>query len=224
MSLRTVTAPVRLAALYDTVLQPSFPPSEMVEQAWLVEGVRQGSVVATAAYDGERPTAVAVTEVICPGAVLLSYLAALPATRGAGVGSRLLAQVRERSRHDGTLLLAEVERPDRHAGSAEYGDPTARLRFYGRHGARVLDLPYVQPPIRPGADPVPGMLLLVLEIEASLLREAGTAVDGAPIARAIEAMLGENGDDEPWRAKLRAAARRPVIGLHDIADWSTVAS
>lgn len=223
MNLRTVTAPDELDALYEAVLMPSFPPSELVERSWLIEGVTQGSVIATAVDDGEGPTALAVTEVVCPGVVLLSYLAALPQARGAGVGSRLLTHVREQaSQHHVALLLAEVERPDRHPGSAAYGDPAARLRFYARHGAQVLDLPYVQPPIRPGADAVPGMLLLALEIEASRLREAGTAVEGGLVAQAIEAMLGEGAHDDHVLTDLRAAARADHIGLRPAADWRAI--
>lgn len=224
MRLADVTAERALGQIYDDVLAPSFPSTELVSRPWLLESAASGAVVVTGAYEGEGPTAVAVSETISPGVVLLSYLAALPTSRGTGVGSRLLISVRERVIDDGgVLLLAEVERPDRHTGSAEHGDPAARLRFYARHGAQVLDLPYVQPPIRPGEDPVPGMLLLALYAAPAVLRHGGTGVDGPLVATAVEALLEEQCTDGAWVAALRSAARAPVVTIRPATQWQSVA-
>jgi hypothetical protein len=38
----------------------------------------------------------------------------------------------------------------------------ARVRFYERHGARALPLPYVMPALSPGTKRVPGLMLMVL--------------------------------------------------------------
>jgi GNAT superfamily N-acetyltransferase len=223
VKLQSLTDAAAVSRVYDDVLVPSFPMSELVTRDWVLDGVGDGTVTVVAAYEGEIPMAAAVTEVLSPGVMLLSYLATLPASRGSGIGSRLLDRVRQQVRRTGVgLLLAEVERPDRHAGSAEHGDPTARLRFYARQGAVVLDLPYVQPPARPGAEPVPGMLLLALEIAPSLLRDAGGSIDGAVVARALDAIMGEERDDGPREAALRAAARRPAVPLRHTEEWAAV--
>lgn len=226
MRLADVRDPEELARVYEDILVPSFPATELMPASWLTDGVSRADVAVLAAYDdGGAPVAAAVTERVCPGVVLLTYLAALPSSRGSGVGSRLLTGVLETAVAARTsLLLAEVERPDRHAGSAEHGDPTARLRFYERHGARVLDLPYVQAPIGPGAAPVPGMLMLALHIAPEVLRNGGTSVDGALVARAFEHLLGNEADDDGDLAALRAAARRPVTGIVPIARWPSVAA
>lgn len=223
MRLRRVTDVDGLSEVYDVVLAPSFPAEELVSRAWLIDGVADGTVTAVGAYDGETLTAAAVTEVVCPDVVLLSYLAALPVSRGAGVGSALLTDVRAAAKEAGALLvLAEVERPDRHAGSAQHGDPAARLRFYARHGARVLDLPYVQPPMRPQDGPVRGMLLLALDVDPTIVRDGGSAVDGAIVRRAVDAILGD-GPDDALAMALRAAAHVPLVGLRPAGEWESVA-
>lgn len=213
-----------LERIYDEVLVPSFPPSELMPRSWLLDGVASGDVAVLAADDGGALLAAAVTERLTPDATLLVYLAALPASRGSGVGSALLTRVRDAAAGSGDLLLAEVERPDRHEGSPEHGDPTARLRFYERAGARVLDLPYVQPPIEPGGEIVRGMLLLALHATEDALRDGGSAVDGSLVERAMAAMLGDGPDDDADLAALRAASQRPVVGLRALAEWRDVAA
>lgn len=222
--LRQVVDDAELRRIYDGLLVPSFPASELVGLSWLLDGVARGRAHVVSAVADGRPVGAAVTEELVPGARLLSYLAVAPDQRGTGVGSRLLDSVLEEARGDGTrLLLAEVERPDRHAGSAQHGDPAARVRFYARRGARVLDLPYVQAPIRAGAEPVPGMLLLVLHAEPGVLREGGAAVDGPLVAAAVEELVGTELDD-PWLTDLRRAARRRVVAAPPASDWRTVAA
>lgn len=212
-----------LEQVYDEVLIPSFPPSELMPRRWLLDGVAGGEVAVLAATDdGGALVAAAVTERLTPDAELLTYLAALATSRGSGVGSALLARVRERAAGSVALLLAEVERPDRHAGSPEHGDPAARLRFYERYGARALDLPYVQPPIERGAEVVGGMLLLALHVSEEALREGGSAVDGSLVQAAIDSMLGDETDDDGDLAALRAASRAPVVGIRPVADWRSV--
>lgn len=212
-----------LELVYQDVLLPSFPPSELMPPSWLTDGVASGEVAVLAAFDdGGAPLAAAVTERLAPDAELLVYLAALPASRGSGVGSALLTRVTRSAVDSVSLLLAEVERPDRHTGSPEHGDPTARLRFYERAGARVLELPYVQPPIEPGGQIVRGMLLLALHVPDAALREGGSAVDGSLVERAIAAMLGEEPDDDGDLAALRAASRRSVVAVRSLAEWAQV--
>src|SRR5690606_22793856 len=100
----------------------------------------------------------------------------------------------------------------------QHGDPAARVRFYARRGARVLDLPYVQAPIRAGAEPVPGRLLLVLHAEPGVLREGGAAGDGPLLAAAGEGLA------RPGVRRPRRAARRRVVAAPPASDWRTVAA
>lgn len=163
--------------LYRDVLRPAFRPDELVPLAYLRDGVRAGLVeVSVVLDDGGRVLAGAVGEWAAPcRVVLLSYLAVAAASRAAGVGTLLYGATIERwrAKYRPCLILAEVERPDVHPASPAYGDPAARLRFYGRHGAGVLDLPYFQPVLAPGGARVHGMLLLALRVAPEFIGAGG---------------------------------------------------
>lgn len=130
-----------------TFTGPDAQPSDVV----LVDGEPVGVMLGTW-YAGRR-------------ALLLTYLALDPASRGLGLGARLVREVLPRwvASSPGALVVAEVDDPRVWAADATQGDPVARLRFYGRHGARLVPLPYVQPSLSPGAPRVDGMLLLRLD-------------------------------------------------------------
>lgn len=230
LTVRPATAPDELARLHARLLAPSFPPSELVGVEWLAEGVASGRVEVLVAEDASGPAALAVTQSLAPApAVLLTYFATRADRRGGGVGTALfeqmLAAVLREQRPQ--VVLAEVERPDRHAASAEFGDPTAQLRFYGRLGARALDLPYFQPPI--GAqDAVHGMLLLALHADdrAVVAGEDGEGIPGAGLlAPAVDALLDAAGSagDTPAARRLRAASRVPVVALRPVEDYLRIA-
>lgn len=161
--------------------------------------------------------------------MLLTYFATRGDRRGRGLGSSLfqamLTAVRTQTRTP--LLVAEVERPDRHTGSEEFGDPGARLRFYGRHGARALDLPYFQPPIGDEA-PVHGMLLLALHVDEGLIITERGGAAGLPgpgmVADAIDSMLGEPAPagNAPSAAQLRDAAAASLVRLVPLEHYQRV--
>ncbi|TFV48972.1 GNAT family N-acetyltransferase [Blastococcus sp. TF02A-35] len=184
-----LTGPADLAEVHAGLLVPAFPADELVDAEDLVAAVGAGTAEVLVLRDERGPVAAAVADFF-PGAgvVLLSYLATRPDARAAGNGGRLLdaALERWRARADPCLVLAEVEDPAHHAGSTAHGDPAARLRFYGRRGARRLALPYVQPAVRPGAPRVPHLFLLVLHAAPELRRGEG-AVDGRPVRAFLEA-------------------------------------
>ena len=88
-----------------------------------------------------------------------------------------------------SVVLAEVEHPGHHEASEQHGDPTARLRFYGRLGGLILDVPYFQPPISDEEDPVYAMLLLALNPPAGLVRD-GRLRPEAGVAAGLEQIMG----------------------------------
>lgn len=221
---------VALAGVYDTILRPSFPAAELVPLDWLVRGVRDGRVRVLASTGPDGVDAVAVTERLREtSAVLLSYVAARADRRGRGVGSSLYSRVLDdvTTLDRPSLVLAEVERPDAHPGDDAHGDPAARLRFYGRHGARVLDLPYFQPAIEDTGARVHGMLLLALQVDPGLLVEDGTRLaEDSGIDAAVDALLaGEPTDGSDAAAEsLRAAARvAGGVRLRAVDDYARVA-
>lgn len=220
-----VTDPDQLRQVYASLLEPAFPPRELESVAWLVDGVAAGQVTVLVAEDASGPVAIGVTEPLAEsGVVLLDYFATRADRRGQGLGSALFSSVMtgvlERDRP--AAVVAEVERPDRHPGSPEYGDPTARLRFYGRHGAQVLDLPYFQPALHEGDEALHGMLLLLLWAQPEHLVDGGVPGPGL-LAPAVAAMMAGQPSDEETTA-LREAAGRSVVPLYPTGEYEQVAS
>lgn len=145
-----------LQATYDAVLRPSFTIDELSGIGAVSPA--PGRTV-TVALDREgTPVGCAVSDLDDGGIGLLSYLAVSPASRGLGVGGRLLAWLAPA--WAGRLVLAEVHDPRGHSETDDE-HPEARLRFYARAGARVLDVPFVQPALS-GGSRVADMLLLVM--------------------------------------------------------------
>lgn len=228
---RRITGADDIRAVHTELLQPAFPASELVTVEWLMRAVESGEASVLEVADASGPLATAVTERLgSSGSVLLSYFATRADMRGRGVGSRLFAQMLDavRLQEEPALVLAEVERPDQHTGSAEYGDPVARLRFYGRHGARALDLPYFQPPIEQDAEAVHGMLLLVLWVDPVLVVDGsdGPSVSGSGlIAETVNAILGPPAADESVESSvLRAASTAETVHLYAVEDYQLIAS
>lgn len=159
-----VSSPL-LDVAYDELLAPTFPPDELVTPAELRAGLKGGLLWISAVVHEGRPKGIAVAEWSPDSRVLLlAYMAVRPHERSSGIGGALMAEIRAgwQARVKPVLTLAEIEHPAAHAPHPERGDQTARLRFYARHGARALDVPYFQPALRPGAARVPGMVLAVL--------------------------------------------------------------
>lgn len=183
VELTELTDPAMLAELHTQVLTPSFPPAELVGLDELLAGCASGELQAVGVLAEGRVVAGAVGS--APGepggVVLLVYLALAPGQRGGGIGGALLdgavARWVERSRP--AFVLAEIEHPEHHAGSPEHGDPAARLRFYARHGARLLAVPYFQPGIGPQGARVPALLLATLYVDPAVELD-GSAETGGP--------------------------------------------
>ncbi|MGW0432942.1 GNAT family N-acetyltransferase [Micromonospora sp. NPDC003197] len=213
MRIVDVIAGQTLSRIYTEVLEPAFPPDELVSLEGLRRGVASGTTQVSAVLaDDSRILGAAVGDWSRPSRVmLLSYLAVTSDGRGTGIGSRLLTTLvtQWRERYQPCLVLAEVEHPGHHAGNHAHGDPVARLRFYGRHDARVLDLPYFQPALGPGRSRVPGMLLLALWADPQFAGPGGAdTVDAGRLRAFLTEYLQESEgrvatDDQTaalWRA------------------------
>ncbi|GLZ79159.1 hypothetical protein Afil01_39660 [Actinorhabdospora filicis] len=212
------------------VLTPSFPPAELASPADLRAEVADGRTTGTAVLDArKRPVAAAIGRWYPAARVqLLTYLAVLDSQRGTGVGGQLLAHVVHDwiVRYRPCAILAEVEHPKAHAGSAAHGDPTARLRFYARHGGAALDLPYFQPALSAETGRLYGLVLLSLHVDPELtgLDGAGT-VSGAALREFLRSYLDETEGrkcppDEDTAALLAATDRPggvPTFALDDPA-------
>ncbi len=193
-----VADPVSLVSVYEKLLSPNFPDDELITLDEFLGGVASGSSTVHVVGDPSDPTAVGVFERFEDSpAVLLSYFATRVDQRGRGVGSALLRGLLDAIGEDPdvSVVLAEVEHPSHHAAHDFHGLPDARLAFYGRIGARILDVPYFQAPVRDGGRPVFGMLLLVLDPagrwvrDGALVPEAGVGAVLASLYRGVEPEL-----------------------------------
>lgn len=189
--------------LYDDVLAPSFPDTELLGREVLHEQYLRGApdYFGNAVMRDGRAIAAALCEQHGPSGIsLLDYLAVAPGIRQGGHGGRLLRHLLSRwEGTDSVAFLAEVEDP-RHHPSTDHGDPAARLRFYERHGATLLPLPYFQPSLGPGLARVPHLLLIALRTRETGLPSAGLREF---LDDNIVACEGEAATDEPGYRALR---------------------
>ncbi|MEU2200501.1 GNAT family N-acetyltransferase [Isoptericola sp. NPDC019482] len=222
----------QLASLWHDVLAPSFPPEELTTFEDLREGCRSGAQTAHGVERGGRVTAGIVAS-WSPGTrvLLVDYLAIAPGGRGGGLGGLLLDRslAAWRAALGPAVVLAEVEHPAHHAAHARHGDPAARLRFYARHGARVLALPYFQPGMRgPGSPRVPAMLLVALDADGAPAGRSPTSVPADPVRRFLAEHLleceGTMVGDAATRRLLDAAAsdRVPTVDPADAVALAAV--
>jgi GNAT superfamily N-acetyltransferase len=172
------------ARLYHEVLQPSFQPAEMYSWEVFAQGLRPGPGPAmriAVAVDGEGSPVGGLTAELFPlsGVLLVGYVAVQPGWRGRGIGSLLLTTAGAPWYDDPSVVLAlgEVHDP-RHVWAGPGEESLARIRFFERVGARVLDVSFVQPSLGLGLKRVPNFLLVVFAVkDAALVATDPPAVD-----------------------------------------------
>jgi GNAT superfamily N-acetyltransferase len=163
-----------LEAMYEHVLEPSFAADELDPLDSIAAGLCAAGdplTLAAVAVEGDAALGGLIGELYRrSGVLLIAYLAVSPDHRGRGIGSRLLAEAAAGWYHelDVALALGEVHDP-RHYAAIEGPGALARLRLYGRLGARLLDMPFVQPALSPERRRVPQMLLLAFHVAPSSL-------------------------------------------------------
>ncbi len=175
-----------LRELHDGVLRPSFRPEEYVSPT-VIRPEGKLAVIACAA-DGLVIGGALGELYPASGVLLLGYLAVRPGWRGRGVGSAVMATLRERWLEPDSLALLELDDPRYHAPHPEHGDPLARLRFYGASGVRLLAIPYFQPRLR---SHLPRGYHMVLGVIPPL----GTTLPAALPAGRVSAFLREYFED-----------------------------
>lgn len=162
MEITRITDDDQVASIFDDLVVVCFPPDERSTREELVTWVRTGKINLYAARDDEGWAGVVMLEDHRePSMHQLSWLAVAPRLRSRGLGGRLLEHAIDESHRLGArFLIGEVEDPDQQVIDASYGDPAARAGFYRRHGAVALPMPYQQPPLGPGLEAVPLMLMV----------------------------------------------------------------
>lgn len=198
-----------LDSVYDDLLVPSFTSHELMGRAELRSGLESGLLWISAVVVDGRVDGAAVGEWSPKSRVLLlSYIAVRPGVRSSGIGGLLMEEIRTgwQERVHPLLTLAEVEHPAAHPADEQRGDPGARLRFYARHGCRVLDVPYFQPSLHTGAPRVPGIVLTLLATAPELADAALVPAEPVRIfmAEYFETTEGRVPDDPATTAMFAA--------------------
>ncbi len=184
--------------------------------AWsaIEQSMDDGTRVARAAVRDGTVVGVAVTVGLADvGVTLLEYLAVDAVARSSGVGGLLLRSVLDQvASYGNERLVLQVEHPD-------YGDDRAtrrrRVRFYARHGARIVDLPADRiVPHRRAPGTVPMLLLefnvgnteplrgpLLAEVLAAIWRQSyGRDTGDADLRKLTAALLDGEGGPRTGRA------------------------
>jgi GNAT superfamily N-acetyltransferase len=210
-----------LRELHDEVLFPSFPPGEYVPPTTIRP---EDDLAIIACADEGQVIGGALGELFpASAALLLGYLAVRPGLRGSGVGSALLAALKDRWLAEHPLAFLELNDPRHHATDPGYGDPAARLRFYGAFGISLLTIPYFQPRLR--KDLPRGYHMMLGVIPPDEVTPSQT-MPGHQVTAFLEEYFGlcEGGAarDDPEVLWLLDAASRPEITLVSTEEFSQV--
>lgn len=197
-----VDEPAFVRQLHATLLTEAFSAEELVDVDDLLDVSDGPPSISVAMLDG-RPVGVAVCHREPDQPVeLLTYLAVDPSIRGHGIGGALLDHLARRwsATADLALVVGEVHDPRFHPATPDER-PVDRLAFYARHGAGLLDLPWVQPAVGADTRPVEGMLLLVLHPRDPA---PGTTVPASMVSAWVEYQYDPpTAADRPHLAALR---------------------
>ena len=205
--LATAAEPL-LRRLYAELLEPTFPPPELMTYDELKAAVESGEATGLVLTEGDVPLAGAVTEDFLDGRVtLLSYLVVAADHRSRGLGAQLLDLACAPAK---ALVLAEIEDPRFHAADELTGDPAARLRFYQRYGSMLLPIPYAQPSLRPGSPRVEDMLLITVPSAIDPAPDLDGTLVGAFLEEYFHTCEGVDVDRGPGYLSMQAAALGPA--------------
>lgn len=163
-----------------SIYEMSFPPSLRAPWSQLV-GHRDDERLVVLADAADRPAGIALIRRLgSTHMAFVRYLAVDPARRSEGLGSQLVARLRDHLRADGVaVLLLDVEAPvGEHAE-----DDRRRIAFYERCGLTLLDVPDYAPPEHGESEEIVPLLLM------GEVLDAGPALEGARLRDAVAAVL-----------------------------------
>ena len=127
-----------------------------------------------------------------------------------------------------SLAVGEVHDPRRWSETGGE-DPVSRLRFYERLGARVLDVPFVQPALDSRRARIEGFLLLAMYAgpEAVVSTGDGESVRADLVGRFVrhyyEVAEGVREPRDPQLVRLLGAIEgRPAIRLLPLAEYERI--
>ena len=210
-----------LRRLHDEVLALSFPPEEYIRPETIEPG--DGLALIACQDDGLVVGGALGEHYPASDSLLLAYLAVRPGFRGAGVGSVILNAVTERWLDPIAPAFIELDDPRHTAPDPGYGDPAARLRFYGRAGVRLLAIPYFQPRLRRDLSRGYHMFLAALPARGAKLPAALPAERvSAFLSECFQAAEGQGSLDDGEVRWLLDACRGPEIALVGPEEIGTI--
>jgi GNAT superfamily N-acetyltransferase len=215
-----------LRRLYRDVLVEAFSSDELDDVETMEDGLRgegETNVLASVALrrDGSAIGGIVGDLFAVERVLLVSYLAVRPNLQGRGIGHALVkhALPKWQAKHGVDVVVAEVHDPRRWRSPAENAE--RRLRFFERVGARVLDVPFVQPALRPSDDRVQGFLLLALDVGSKV--DLPSELIAGFVERYYEVAEGaREPDDATLNALLERIRARKTIRLLPISEYEAI--
>jgi GNAT superfamily N-acetyltransferase len=162
------------------IYEESFPPSLRAPWTALVDHRLDERFVVLAEADGTPVGITLIRRLGDTDMAFVRYLAVDPARRDRGLGSQLVAHLRELLRDGGVgVLLLDVEKPV----GAHAEDDRRRIAFYQRCGLDLLDVPDYSPPEHGETGEIVPLLLM------GEVLDGGAALAGARLGEAVRAVL-----------------------------------
>lgn len=203
--------PGQAEALVLDLLTHAFGPEELGEPAALIAELQNPDMYTFSAWDGMKPLGASISWQATHEVALFSWLAVSPATRGHGVGTKLIRDTIDywESQPETKLILGEIEDPNRHEGSVAHGDPHRRWALYQRLGAKYLDFPFAMPRLSQNVPVGEDMWLInfggsahqAIDPETGNLRGLGL---GRPLCEFLRAYVENSGESRDATGKYRA--------------------
>jgi len=202
-----------LDRVYQELIEPDFPPEELISAPDFARLCANGTMSALVAEEGPALQGVAVLEYHAGNIDLLAYLAVGSAYRSEGIGTKLMTAVCAQAAGRGRrFVLAEIETPGTHHETPIFGDADRRAAFYRRFGAKAIDVRHWQPAVSPTSKPVNLKLIAIPTTSEALTSIASNQL------RDFEIEYHGDPDSEVLASTLSDLSGRDDVPLFDLAD------